>query len=356
MQPAPGASREPKRSWWSGWPLRVLGIVVILAAGATAVVLVYEHYRPQASSPHAGSNQTLHPNNSASHAGYLSADSSGVMYVQWTRSGDTISGSLTQSSLQSGKIKAQNDAFTGTISGSGVTLVFGQGSGVNTNITGTFSSSQLSLSFPQTDGSMSQVDLAAASLSDYNLAVGVLQNEQAIEQAARTLKKDYSTLSGIPDALKADEGTLANDLQVLQKDVNTTHADEQKALADHLKYPGGDNGWVSQEAAFVVADVQQGGVNYDMGQIKNDVSAANNDLATAQSWIDAVKGDIATLKSAEAQQPDYLPSAAAAAGLTAAPVRTAISSLQQAVTSDVNQATQLKALALSYMNAVKGLQ
>src|SRR5207249_3192362 len=72
--------------------------------------------------------------------------------------------------------------FTGTISGSSVTLTFPSGFGSVQNLTGTLSGSHLRLAVPGNNGELVIDDFAAATLRDYDAAVSVLQKQ--VEQAA----------------------------------------------------------------------------------------------------------------------------------------------------------------------------
>src|SRR5262249_59615601 len=56
--------------------------------------------------------------------GYLAQDPGDVTFVQWTRTGDSLTGTITISveDPSSGTVQSQDLPFTGTISGSSVTL------------------------------------------------------------------------------------------------------------------------------------------------------------------------------------------------------------------------------------------
>jgi tetratricopeptide (TPR) repeat protein len=125
-----------------------------------------------------------------------------TMYVQWTRNGSSLSGSLTQASLNSKSVQTQNLAFTGTVSGSNVTLVFAQGFGTSTDLTGTVSGSQLTLNVPQDDGTLATDTLVTASPAAYNKAVTALQ-QQATQASAAAQATPQPTASTPTSAVSA---------------------------------------------------------------------------------------------------------------------------------------------------------
>ena len=123
---------------------------------------------------------------SVSQADFLMKDSSNAGLLQWTQSGHTVSGSLAMATLTDGSLDTKNVAFSGTISGSSVTLTFPQGFGASTNVVGTISGSHLRISLPVSDGSLDDMDFSAGTVAAYNTAVAVLtsQTDQARDSAA----------------------------------------------------------------------------------------------------------------------------------------------------------------------------
>lgn len=110
---------------------------------------------------------------------YMAEGYANVYLVQCTSSGDSISGSMTFTSLtfESDKVDSTTVAFTGTRSGSQVSLTVNQGLGITMNVAGELSGSHLKLTFPSDNGVMQSLDLAPASLGDYNAAVARLQSQ-----------------------------------------------------------------------------------------------------------------------------------------------------------------------------------
>jgi hypothetical protein len=122
---------------------------------------------------------------SATQATFVMKDSSSASLLQWTRIGHTVSGSLALAALDNATLDSKNLAFTGTISGSSVTLAFPQGFGARTNVVGTISGSHLRISLPVGDGSLDEMDFSPGTVAAYNTAVAVLtsQTDQARDSA-----------------------------------------------------------------------------------------------------------------------------------------------------------------------------
>ena len=110
---------------------------------------------------------------------YVAEGYASVYLVQCTSNGDSISGSFTYASLtfKSDKVESGTLAFTGTQSGSHVSLTVNEGLGLTMNIAGELSGSHLKLAFKSDNGVMQTLDVAPSSLDEYNAAVARLQNQ-----------------------------------------------------------------------------------------------------------------------------------------------------------------------------------
>src|SRR4051812_45034985 len=72
-------------------------------------------------------------------AGYVGRASNAVEYVSWTRSGNTLTGQLTEARTaddSDGTVTPQRMSFTGTVSGPAVSLRLEQGLGTSSTLTG----------------------------------------------------------------------------------------------------------------------------------------------------------------------------------------------------------------------------
>lgn len=116
--------------------------------------------------------------------GLLAIAGNGVAFLQGTRTGDAISGSITQVLvIDPASHLPQNEAidFTGTMSGDSVTLtlVGGQTFGRSSYLTGHYRNGQLTLTYPAADGTIATIVFLPGTVSDYNAAVESFDSAQA---------------------------------------------------------------------------------------------------------------------------------------------------------------------------------
>ena len=89
--------------------------------------------------------------------------------MQWTLTGSRVAGNLEITYLpQNGatQLTSETDSFTGVLASGNVTLTIDQSILGASNLSGTFDGSVLTLSIPSSDGTLQQVTLKPASLSD----------------------------------------------------------------------------------------------------------------------------------------------------------------------------------------------
>lgn len=113
-------------------------------------------------------------------ASFIGRASNAVVFIQWTRAGSTLSGSLQQTVLKqpSGSgTNSQSTSFTGTIAGDGLTLQLGQAIGSATSLSGQFSGSGFTLTYPgASSSSLITISFTPSQLADYNQAVSTLDS------------------------------------------------------------------------------------------------------------------------------------------------------------------------------------
>lgn len=124
-------------------------------------------------------------------SGFLATASNGVVFLQWTRAGDALTGSGTTAYTPAGDpttLKTETAAFTGVVSGSSVTLSYPEGLGLSRTWTGAFQGSSLVLSYAAADGSLSTLTFQPATVAGYNQAFATLRAkvQQAQADAAAT--------------------------------------------------------------------------------------------------------------------------------------------------------------------------
>lgn len=134
--------------------------------------------------------------------GYVGADNSGVVFIYWTESGNTLTGTLQKTYLAPNNrtgIGADTIGFTGVRSGKQMTLTFPQGFGLTTMLTGTFEDFGITLYVPDSRGTITPLRCYAGNAADYNRAVVSLRESvgqaTAVAQMTRTVIDGQATQS-----------------------------------------------------------------------------------------------------------------------------------------------------------------
>lgn len=120
------------------------------------------------------------------------------------------------------QLTSETDSFTGVLASGNVTLTIDQSILGASNLSGTFDGSVLTSSIPNSDGTLQQVTLRPASLSDYDHDVAALkvvaqQNLLAQQQAQRqqaVAAARAEAAKQVDDAISAVQG----DMQGLAQD------------------------------------------------------------------------------------------------------------------------------------------
>ncbi len=119
--------------------------------------------------------------------GYVFADETIAMFIQWTESANALSGtaSFAQPDAASASgVKAVSVGFTGVRAGKQITFTVPFGSGAPTTWTGVLDVLSLAMYFPTTNGTISPLMLHPGTAADYNQAVLMIQ-QSALQQAAQ---------------------------------------------------------------------------------------------------------------------------------------------------------------------------
>ncbi len=116
-------------------------------------------------------------------SGLLATAQNGVAFLQWTQTGTSVIGSLTQVTFEASGASPQHQVidFSGVISGDSVTLTLAGGETINGTalLTGQFSNGQFTLAEPEADGTIGTLVFAPATVGDYNNAVASLEADRA---------------------------------------------------------------------------------------------------------------------------------------------------------------------------------
>jgi hypothetical protein len=161
---------------------------------------------------------------------YLAHGPNAVNFVQCVANGNSLTGSLSFVLLPSGAKTVQtfNIPFTGTRSGSQLSLTLHGGNGLTTNettiggmntdgltVTGDIAGSDMTLNLPAANGTLQTVTLVPATIERYNSAVAVLQQQAAQASAAAQATPQptaSTTTSSSPAPTTADLSGTYTDL------------------------------------------------------------------------------------------------------------------------------------------------
>lgn len=305
--------------------------------------------------------------------GFLARASNGALFVQWTRTGNTVSGTFSEAFTSiSDPTQAQSDShsFTGVISGSSITLTLDSG----TNLNGTLQGSQLTLSYPNSDGSLQTFAFTPSSVAAYNAAVANVQssagqaqtqkaqaqaaanerarvtarnqqNQQILDGDVSQVQTDLGDLSSAVSTAKSDVGTIASDLGTMRSDVQTTYSDLQTLLSDSKDSICGDAGTVEADASGTVGADLSGTLDAD----KNGTLAA--DLQQVTSAIGSLRSDFHKYRTDQAVVTNYTPAQAppqAQINAAIASTQTSVANINSSVAGYFATANKLQSQANGY--------
>lgn len=254
-------------------------------------------------------------------ASYVGSASNAAVYVSWTRSGDSIDGQLTLALLSdeasSGEVKSSRASFTGTASGSSVSLAINEGLGTTSTITGTLKDGTLVLSYPGADGGVTPITLREGDAADYNAELDALRGKaaDAKEQAdadaqeAQAVKDGTTAADAVRSAIAsldqaADNATASNrdqyaaDLDTIRADLDTAKSTYEVVTQD---IENGYNDTICDDAASLGDDVAS--MKHDIGSMHGD-RAQNRNAASIASDITALRTRFAEFQAID---PQYRP-------------------------------------------------
>ena len=136
--------------------------------------------------------------------GLLASPSNGVLFIQWTRTGETVRGTVSEAYTNLNDPThptVESHSFSGVISGHSVTLTLDDG----TNWNGTLSGKDVTLSLPANDGTLQPFTFSPGTVTEYNAALAQVQARA--QAAAQTQTEEQQQTN--------NEQTLDNGPQVL---------------------------------------------------------------------------------------------------------------------------------------------
>ena len=267
----------------------------------------------------------------ASQRGYLAEASNGVLFIQWTRTGNTVTGTLAESYTDvsnPAQVAHSEYTFTGIINGTSITLALDNGD----NWTGTLTHSSVTLNTPpDSDGRINSFEFNPATVAEYNTAVDSINSQgraaaQAQEQRqanqrardqitadAESLHSDISGLGAAVSELATDVTQLTTDLRQMRTDLAAQKQDLDQLLANRSGCSSGgdyqvsstDNYQVTSTDDYQITSIDEYSISDDeqkvsdsLSQLRSDAQAAATDQASAPGYIPAAMPSRSTIQSA----------------------------------------------------------
>ncbi len=109
---------------------------------------------------------------------YVGRASNARVFIQWTRAGNSLTGSLQEAIAKEGEgagVESSSRAFTGTTANNGLTLTLNEGLGSTKALVGRMTGQGFVLTFPGAHHGLITITFAPGQVSDYNAAVDELE-------------------------------------------------------------------------------------------------------------------------------------------------------------------------------------
>lgn len=273
--------------------------------------------------------------------GYLARAANGVLFIQWTRTDDAVTGTLSMvyANLDDRtEAESASHSFSGIVSGDSVTLTLDSGSNWN----GTLDGLGLTLSYTADDGFLQSFNFRSATVDDYNAAVAEVQagvgearaeTERAKAEAELKRKIDsdvvgvWRDLDNLAQDTASAQSVLEDipaELERQRNDVATTKA----GLAKTLRLAGYERctqAYSTQSDAYAVES--------DLYSVQSFGYSVDTHLRAAVDALDSLRLRFAALTKRRAALPSYQPSDAP----TSEVVSSAIAAAERIIKQSRNQ-------------------
>jgi hypothetical protein len=268
---------------------------LIIAGTAAATLLAAAGCASSRSS--GGSGGSGRPGDPAS---YLAVSDSKVAFIQWrATSKGRMQGTITEgnvgASAPAETLSVSSVPFTGTRSGSSVTLTFAGLYFLQTQAQGRLSGSTLTVQVPQSDGTTKQAKFSQSDEGSYNRAIAKLRNRvrQANEVAAQQQPATGQAAQGAQSAL----GALYKDSSLqaggrltggLARFDHTIHIAQSDLATEKQDSSGSDRYCVAADRAAGDAQTVDGGLlamQGDAAAMMADVAIIQADIAAASAHL-----------------------------------------------------------------------
>jgi hypothetical protein len=144
-------------------------VVALVAVYAVGVIKDNSTSSPGSSTPTSTAKGAEEANGPASFIGHAS---NAVMFIQWTRSGRSLTGSLREAIEKTGtlSLESADHAFTGTVAGKGITLNLSGALGESTAYVGEVKENGFTLTVPGQGSSLITINFEPGEVSGYDAA------------------------------------------------------------------------------------------------------------------------------------------------------------------------------------------
>jgi hypothetical protein len=276
-----------------------------------------------------------------------------VLYVNWTRDGDDVTGSLTQAVFDKRKndVATKRGSLSGQVSGSGVSLDLEQQYGEKTRLTGTLSGDVLELEYLSGAEGVTTVRMEPGSADAFNAALANLRDtaEQTVADAqtqaaegaeesrvsahAQTVVDDIAALKSTADASLPSKGAKYDaDIARLKDDLTAIRTNTKAALA-------ADSLSVCSSSSLVESGVNS--MESAVAALRTKLERGATGKAAVNAAIAKLVDDSATLGADDAK---YLPDDAPTGETISRAIRSARRKLRKAGTSKTSVLDEAEAM------------
>lgn len=265
---------------------------------------------------------------------FVGKTSTVALYVNWTRDGDALTGTLTQGVLneRTNAVATKRASLTGKVSGSGVTLDVEQQYGETSRLNGTLNGDVLELEYLSGASGVTTVRMEKADSETFNAALAGLRDtaeqtkadvqtdaaegaeEQRVTEHVRIVLDDIAALKTTVDTSLPSKGAKYDaDIAGLKRDLASVKTHTKEALA-------ADNLSVCSSSSLVQSGVSS--LETGVAALQSKQERAATAKVTVNDAITKLIDDYSTLQADDRQ---YLPDDAP----TRATVSRAISSARR---------------------------
>ncbi|MGH2839954.1 MAG: hypothetical protein ACRDKY_03915 [Solirubrobacteraceae bacterium] len=284
---------------------------------------------------------------------FVGKTTSVVLYVNWTREGDELTGSLTQAVLDEDKntVATKRAGLAGKIIGTAVTLDLEQEYGETSRLTGTLNGGELALEYLSGSSGVATVQMQKADAGAFNAALDSLRSraeqtkadeetqaaeseeeQQVVEHADAVLDDIAALKAAVDSSLPSKAASYDSDLARLARDLRTVREQTKATLA-------ADNLSVCSSAALVQSATES--IESAVAALQSKQDRAATGAAAVNDAIAKLLDDYATLQS---DDPKYLPEDA--------PSRTTLSRAIRSARRRLRKVSSSKGGALNKANAM----